>query len=81
MQSQVSELQHSVDGLSVTVQEQFAGGINYIKNSAGLNGITDDWTTSGTVAVDNSTDVQSNTASDDNVFIDAYLVCSCENGC
>ena len=64
MQSQVSELQHSVDGLSVTVQEQFAGGINYIKNSAGLNGITDDWTTSGTVAVDNSTDVQSNTASD-----------------
>ena len=64
MQSQVSELQHSVDGLTVTVQEQFAGGINYIKNSAGLNGITDDWTTSGTVSTDNSTDVQSNTTSD-----------------
>lgn len=64
MQSQVSELQHTVDGLSVTVQEQFAGGINYIKNSAGLNGITDDWTTSGTVSTDSSTDVQSNTTSD-----------------
>ena len=64
MQSQVSELQHSVDGLTVTVQERFAGGINYIKNSAGLNGITDDWTTSGTVSTDNSTDVQSNTTSD-----------------
>lgn len=64
MQSQVSELQHSVDGLTVTVQEQFAGGINYIKNSAGLNGITDDWTTSGTVSTDSSTDVQSNTTSD-----------------
>ena len=64
MQSKVSELEHSVDGLSLTMQEQFAGGINYVKNSAGLNGITDDWTTSGTVSTDSSTDVQSNTASD-----------------
>ena len=64
MQAQVSELQHTVSGLTVTMQEQFAGGINYIKNSAGLNGITDDWTTSGTVATDTSTDVQNNTTSD-----------------
>jgi hypothetical protein len=64
MQAQVSELQHTVDGLSVTVQEQFAGGMNYIRNSAGLNGITDDWTTTGTVSTDSSTDVQNNTTSD-----------------
>ena len=64
MQQQVSGLQHSVEGLSVSVQEQFAGGINYIKNSAGLNGVTDDWVTTGVVTTDNSTDVQSNTTSD-----------------
>ena len=64
MQQQVSELQHSVEGLSISVQEQFAGGINYIKNSAGLNGVTDDWETTGVVTTDNSTDVQSNTTSD-----------------
>lgn len=64
MQAQVSQLQHSVDGLSLTMQDQFAGGINYIKNSAGLNGITDDWVTTGTVVADNSTDVQNNTSSD-----------------
>ncbi len=64
MQQQVSELQHSVEGLSVSVQEQFAGGINYIKNSAGLNGVTDDWVTTGVVTTDNSTDVQSSTTSD-----------------
>lgn len=64
MQAQMSQLQHSVDGLSLTIQEQFAGGINYIKNSAGLNGVTDDWTVTGTVATDSSTDVQSNTTSD-----------------
>lgn len=64
MQEQISELEHTVDGLSLTITEQFAGGINFIKNSAGLNGITDDWVTTGTVSTDSSTDVQSNTTSD-----------------
>ena len=64
MQEQISELEHTVEGLSLTMSEQFAGGINFIKNSAGLNGITDDWTTTGTVATDSSTDVQNNTTSD-----------------
>ena len=64
MQEQVSELEHTVSGLSVMVQEQFAGGINYVTNSAGLNGITDEWVTTGTVTTDTSTDVQNNTTSD-----------------
>ena len=64
VQTKVSELEHSINGMTLTMQEQFAGGINYIKNSAGLNGITDDWTTSGTVSAVNTTDVQSNTSSD-----------------
>jgi len=64
MQEQISELEHTVSGLSLTMTEQYAGGINHIKNSAGLNGITDDWVTSGTVSTDTSTDVQSNTTSD-----------------
>lgn len=64
MQSAVSELEQTVHGLTVTVEEQFAGGINYVKNSAGLNGVTDDWVISGTVSVDASTDVQNNTTAD-----------------
>ena len=48
-ESRVSELEHTVDGLSVTMQEQYIGGINYVQNSSGLNGITDDWSYSGTV--------------------------------
>ena len=64
LHSQVSELQQTVAGLSLTMQEQFAGGINYIKNSVGLNGVTDDWVTTGTVSTSSSTDVQKNTTSD-----------------
>ena len=36
-ESRVSELEHTVDGLSVTMQEQYIGGINYVQNSSGLN--------------------------------------------
>ena len=64
MQAQMSLLQQTIDGLTVRVTNQYAGGQNFIKNSAGLNGVSDDWIKSGTVTVDNSTDIQNNTTSD-----------------
>nr|DAL96884.1 MAG TPA: tail protein [Caudoviricetes sp.] len=71
-ESKVSQLQHTVDGLSVTMQEQYIGGINYVQNSSGLNGITDDWGYSGTVRTDASTDTQNNTISDSCFVLGAY---------
>lgn len=63
-ESTISEMQQTVDGLAMKFEEQYIGGMNYVQNSAGLNGITDDWTYSGTVSVDSSTDTQNNTTSD-----------------
>lgn len=71
-ENRISQLQHTVDGLSVTVEEQYIGGINYVQNSAGLNGITDDWSYSGTLSVDSSTDTQNNTISDSCFLLGAY---------
>ena len=71
-ESRVSELEHTVDGLSVTMQEHYIGGINYVQNSSGLNGITDDWSYSGTVKTDTSTDTQNNTISDSCFVLGAY---------
>ena len=71
-ESKVSQLQHTVEGLSVTMQEQYIGGINYVQNSSGLNGITDDWSYSGTVKTDASTDTQNNTISDSCFVLGAY---------
>ena len=71
-ESKVSQLQHTVEGLSVTMQEQYIGGINYVQNSSGLNGITDDWSYSGTVKTDTSTDTQNNTISDSCFVLGAY---------
>lgn len=64
MQAQMSLLQQTIDGLTVQVQNQYAGGLNFIQNSAGLNGVSDDWVKTGTVTVDTSTDTQNNTTSD-----------------
>lgn len=71
-ESRISQLQQTVDGLSVTMQEQYIGGINYVQNSSGLNGITDDWSYSGTVKTDASTDTQNNTISDSCFVLGAY---------
>lgn len=71
-ENRISQLQHTVDGLSVTVEEQYIGGINYVQNSAGLNGITDDWSYSGSLSVDSSTDTQNNTISDSCFLLGAY---------
>ncbi|OKZ67574.1 MAG: hypothetical protein BHV93_16065 [Clostridiales bacterium 52_15] len=54
------------------MQEQYIGGINYVQNSSGLNGITDDWSYSGTVKTDASTDTQNNTISDSCFVLGAY---------
>ena len=71
-ESRISQLQHTIDGLSVTVEEQYIGGINYVQNSAGLNGITDDWSYSGSLSVDSSTDTQNNTISDSCFLLGTY---------
>ena len=71
-ESKISQLQQTVDGLSVTMQEQYIGGINYVQNSSGLNGITDDWSYSGTVKTEASTDTQNNTVSDSCFVLGAY---------
>lgn len=70
-EKKLSNLSQTVDGLTLTFEEQYMGGINYVKNSAGLNGITDDWEYSGTVSVDSSTDTQNNTVSDSAIVLGA----------
>lgn len=71
-ESQISELQQTVDGLSLSFEKQYIGGMNYIQNSAGLNGITDDWSYSGTVTAESSTDTQNNTISDSCFILGSY---------
>ena len=63
-EKRLSELEQTMDSFSLRFQEEYIGGMNYVQNSAGLNGLTDEWTYTGTVTTDSSTDTQNNTASD-----------------
>ena len=62
-ENKISSLEQTADSLSVKIEEQYVGGMNYIQNSAGLNGMSDDWEYSGSVSTGTSTDTSSNTSS------------------
>lgn len=62
-ENKISSLEQTADSLSVKIEEQYVGGMNYIQNSAGLNGMSDDWEYSGSVITGTSTDISSNTSS------------------
>lgn len=62
-ENKISVLEQTADNLSVRIEEQYVGGMNYIQNSAGLNGMSDDWIYSGKVSTGTSTNISSNTSS------------------
>lgn len=62
-ENKIFVLEQTADNLSVKIEEQYVGGMNYIQNSAGLNGMSDDWEYSGSVSTGTSTDISSNTSS------------------
>ena len=72
MESQMSQLQQSVDGLSLTMQEQYSGGINFVRNSAGLNGLSDDWTYAGTITAQQGAETKNSTVSNSCFQLNAY---------
>lgn len=63
VENKISVLEQTADNLSVKIEEQYVGGMNYIQNSARLNGMSDDWEYSGKVSTGTSTDISSNTSS------------------
>ena len=59
----IAEIHAKIDGLNIDFSEAFRGGINYAHNSAGLNGMSDDWTKTGTVVTMQSNDTKNSTVS------------------
>lgn len=59
----ITNIQAAIDGLTVSVANAYSGGINYVKNSSGLNGVSDDWETTGTVVAIQNDDTKNSTVS------------------
>lgn len=63
LQKNISDIMHTVEGLTAKFSVGYYGGINYVENSAGLNGLSDDWSYTGTVVAMQSSDTKNYTIS------------------
>lgn len=63
LNSSISELRQSIDGVIMSFSSQVVGGINKIENSCGLNGKSDDWTYVGEVDAIQNAEAASKTVS------------------
>lgn len=63
IETTVSQLQQTVEALTLSFTAQTTGGINKIKNSSGLNGVSDDWSYTGSVVALQDATANNNTAS------------------
>lgn len=59
----VSQLRQTVESLTLSYTSKTAGGINNIRNSSGLNGVSDDWSYSGSVVAQQTAEAINNTSS------------------
>ena len=59
----ITQIKQTIDGLSVQVTEEFRGGINFIHNSSGVNGVSNDWSYTGYVSAEQSAEAVNNTVS------------------
>ena len=59
----ITQIKQTIDGLSVQVSDEFRGGINFIHNSSGVNGVSNDWSYTGYVSAEQSAEAANNTVS------------------
>lgn len=59
----VTTIEETINEMTFDFEEAFRGGINYIQNSCGLNGLSDDWETDGTVVTLQNDDTKNSTVS------------------
>lgn len=63
LRDDITDIRATIAGLNIDFTEAFRGGINYAHNSAGLNGLSDDWSATGTVVTMQSSDTKNSTVS------------------
>lgn len=63
LETTVSQLRQTVESLTLSYTSKTAGGINNVRNSSGLNGVSDDWSYSCSVVAQQTAEAINNTSS------------------
>lgn len=59
----ISQMRQTMNDITLSFSERYTGGINLVKNSSGLNGVSDDWDYTGAVTTHQSEEASTNTLS------------------
>lgn len=59
----ISQLQQTVNNLTLSYSNKYTGGVNNVLNSSGLNGLSDDWSYTGSVIGEQAAEEINNTLS------------------
>lgn len=70
--SRMTKVEQDSDALLVAISNQYTGGINFVRNSAGLNGLSDDWEYSGIVTTQQGTETKNSTVSNSCFVLGEY---------
>lgn len=63
IETTISTLEQKIDSLTLSYTTKTTGGINNVNNSSGLNGVSDDWSYTGSIVAQQTADAVNNTAS------------------
>lgn len=63
IEKNISTLQQTIENITFSFSQQTTGGINNIRNSSGLNGVSDDWLYTGEVVALQDAEAVNNTIS------------------
>lgn len=63
LETTISSLEQKIDSLTLSYTTKTTGGINNIRNSSGLNGVSDDWSYTGSIVAQQTADAVNNTTS------------------
>lgn len=63
LETSIANLEQTVENLTISYSKQITGGINTIRNSSGLNGVSDDWSYTGSVVAQQTAEAINNTSS------------------
>lgn len=68
LETSIAALQQTIDNLTISYSKQITGGINVVRNSSGLNGVSDDWEYTGTEVIAQQTPEAINNTSSGSMF-------------
>lgn len=72
LNDRITKVEQDANEIAISISNRYTGGVNFVRNSAGLNGISDDWKYSGSVSTQQGTETKNSTVSNSCFVLGRY---------